>query len=55
MQWIMDHQALMLGFLFALSEMLASIPGVGANSVFQLIQNALKGAVSKSSGGSGGA
>lgn len=34
--------ALVLGLLFMLSEVLALIPGIQSNSIFQLIQNGLK-------------
>jgi hypothetical protein len=40
--WIQSNAAVILGLLFALSEALALIPGVDANSVFQLIYNWLK-------------
>lgn len=36
------NAALILGALLALSEVLALIPGVKANSVFQMIYNFLK-------------
>ena len=35
--WIVAHKALELGVLFAISEGLALIPQVKANSVFQLV------------------
>jgi len=37
MQFLIDNKALILGLLFALSEVLALFPAVKANSVFQLI------------------
>lgn len=37
MNWIMDNRVVILAFLFTLSEALALIPAVKANSVFQLI------------------
>jgi len=42
--WIMDpaHLAIILGVLLALSEGLALIPAVGANSVFQMILGFIK-------------
>lgn len=40
--FIMANQVVLLGFLFALSEVLALIPGVKSNSVFQLILAGLK-------------
>lgn len=41
--WILANKAVLLGALFALSEALAFIPGIKANSVFQAIFNFLKG------------
>lgn len=35
--WVQAHSAIILGILFAVSEGLALIPSVKANSVFQLI------------------
>jgi hypothetical protein len=35
--WIVGNKAVVLGVLFFLSEALALIPGIGANSVFQLV------------------
>lgn len=35
--WIAANKAVVLGVLFFLSEALALIPGIGANSVFQLV------------------
>lgn len=34
--------AIIFGVLFGLSELLAQIPAVGSNSVFQLVYNGLK-------------
>lgn len=45
--FIMANKAIILGFLFALSEVLALIPGIKANSVFQAIFNMLAKAVGK--------
>lgn len=42
MQWIIDHKEVVLAFLLALSEILALIPGIQSNSIFQLIFNSLK-------------
>lgn len=41
-QWIVDNGAMVLGVLFAISEALAAIPSVKANSVFQAIAGAIK-------------
>lgn len=38
-----SHQAVIYGVLFAMSEALAFIPGISANSVFQMVFNFLKG------------
>jgi hypothetical protein len=35
--FLMAHSDVVLGALFALSEVLAQIPGIKANSVFQMI------------------
>lgn len=37
LSWIASHGPLILGALLALSEILAEIPGVKANSIFQLV------------------
>ena len=37
-----DKLVLILGVLFGLSEVLAMIPGIKSNSVFQMIYNSLK-------------
>lgn len=39
---IIANKVVLLGFALALSEVLALIPGVKSNSVFQLIVGALK-------------
>lgn len=39
--WILDHWGLIVTVLFALSELLAEIPAVKANSVFQLVLQAI--------------
>jgi len=42
MAWIQENWALVITVLFGLSEVLALIPGINSNSVFQLIYNFLK-------------
>lgn len=42
LSFFFEHQVAILGFLFALSEVLALIPSIKANSVFQLFVNLLK-------------
>jgi hypothetical protein len=42
MDLIIGNKVVILGFLFALSEVLALIPSIKSNSVFTLIYNALK-------------
>ena len=42
MEMIIAHKAEILGFLFALSEVLSLIPSVKANGVFQMVFTALK-------------
>ncbi len=37
MQFIIDHKAVILGALLAMSEALALIPAVKANSIFEMI------------------
>lgn len=46
-QWLIANWAMLASVLFGLSETLALIPGIQANSVFQAIYNFLKGIVSK--------
>jgi hypothetical protein len=46
-QFITDNSVLVLGALFALSELLSMIPSVQANGVFQLLFGLLKKAVGK--------
>lgn len=41
MDWIVAHQALILGVLFGVSEALALIPQLQSNSVFQLVVSIL--------------
>lgn len=57
MAFISSHWVMIMAALFAVSEVLAEVPGIQANSVFQLFFNALKGAVSasKDGGSQGGA
>jgi hypothetical protein len=40
--WMAANWALIVSVLFGLSEVLAMIPGIKANSVFQLIVSVLK-------------
>lgn len=40
--YVQAHQGMIFGILFGLSEILALVPGVQANSVFQAIFNFLK-------------
>ena len=42
MDLIIANKVVILGFLFALSEVLSLIPSIKANSVFSLVYNALK-------------
>lgn len=42
MDFILAHKVEILGFLLALSELLALIPSIKANSVFQLLVNLIK-------------
>jgi hypothetical protein len=39
---IVANKVIILGFLLALSELLALIPSIKANSVFQILVNAIK-------------
>jgi len=39
---IVANKVIILGFLLALSEVLALIPSIKANSVFQIIVNGIK-------------
>jgi len=41
MQWLMDNYVLLITVLFAISEALALIPQVKANSVFTMILDIL--------------
>jgi len=47
MEVIIANKFIIVGFLFALSEVLALIPGIKSNSVFQLAANFLKKIVGK--------
>lgn len=47
MEIILAHKVEILAFAFALSELLAVIPEVKSNSVFQLVFGLLKKAVGK--------
>ena len=40
--WIQANGMIIIGVLFGISEALALIPAIRANSVFQLVYNALK-------------
>lgn len=42
--WIVANKAMVLGVLFLSSEALALIPGIGSNSVFQLVFGWVKSA-----------
>jgi hypothetical protein len=42
MEWMMEHQVVILAFALALSEVLALIPAIKANSIFQLIVELMK-------------
>lgn len=42
MQFIIENKALILGALFAISEVLALIPSIKSSGVFDLIYRALK-------------
>ena len=42
MDLIIANKVVILGFLFALSEVLALIPSIESNSIFTLVYNALK-------------
>jgi hypothetical protein len=42
MEVVIANKVVILGFLFALSEVLALIPSIKSNSVFQLVVNVLK-------------
>ena len=47
LDFLMANKEVILMALFALSEVLALIPGIKSNSVFTLIYNLVKGAVGK--------
>jgi hypothetical protein len=42
MELIVENKLVILGLLFAISEVVGIIPNVKANSIFQLIYNTLK-------------
>lgn len=46
-QFLHDHQVALLAIGFGLSELLALVPGIKANSVFQLISNPIVDAYNK--------
>lgn len=43
MAWLQANWAMIVTVLFGISEVLALIPGIKSNSVFQLVYNFLKG------------
>ena len=47
MEVIIANKVVVVGFLFALSEVLALIPSVNSNSVFQLIVGIFKKIIGK--------
>lgn len=47
MQLIQDNWGIIATALFGLSEVVALIPGIKSNSVFQLIYNLIKSAAGK--------
>lgn len=47
MEVIVTNKVVILGFLFALSEVLALIPSIKSNSVFTLVVNVLKKVLNK--------
>ena len=47
MEVVIENKEVILLFLFALSEVLALIPSIKSNSIFELIANALKKAAGK--------
>jgi hypothetical protein len=47
MELIIAHKVEILAFLFALSELLAILPKIKSNSVFQLISSMIKKAAGK--------
>lgn len=50
--FILANKVIILAALLAISELLALIPGVKANSVFQAIVNGIKWALDKAKGAS---
>jgi hypothetical protein len=40
--FVVENKLVIVGFLFAASEVLALVPSIKSNSVFQLIYNGLK-------------
>jgi hypothetical protein len=47
MEVVVANKVVILGFLFALSEVLALIPSIKSNSVFTLVVNVLKKVLNK--------
>jgi hypothetical protein len=48
LSFIFEHQVVILGFLLGFSELLALLPNVKANSIFQLFVNLIKSLKPKS-------
>lgn len=46
--FVVGHQLELLSFALGLSELLAILPGVKSNSIFQLIVNLIKSGLGKS-------
>jgi hypothetical protein len=42
MEFLNENKVVLLAFLFSLSEVLALIPSIKSNSVFQLVYNGMK-------------
>lgn len=42
MEWLFEHQVVLLAFALALSEVLALIPAIKANSIFEVVVELLK-------------
>jgi len=47
MELVLANKMVIVGFLLALSEVLALIPSIKSNSIFQLVWNGLKKVVGK--------
>jgi len=46
-EFITENWGLIATALFAISEILAAIPSIGANSIFQMVKGLLKNAAGK--------